>query len=75
MRETYVRPPLLAREPRPRWMTVWPLRLLALLLVAALAYGFILLLRTVLNPNDEGGGIGALRPASAAVTRSAQGHR
>jgi hypothetical protein len=71
VRETYVRPPLVARELRSRWLTVWPLRVLAVVLVALLAWGFILLLRVVLKPADEGGGIGAL----ARPTSSAQGHR
>jgi hypothetical protein len=71
VRETYVRPPLLGREPRSRTLTVWPLRVLVLILLAALVWGFILLLRFLLKPQDEGGGIGALR----ATQVSSQRHR
>jgi hypothetical protein len=39
-REDYVRPPLLASEPAPRWHAVWRFRVLAIL--AILLFGFLL---------------------------------
>jgi hypothetical protein len=63
-----VRPPLVGRELRSRTLTVWSLRVVALVLLAALVWGFILLLRFVLKPQDEGGGIGAIaRPAATST--------
>jgi hypothetical protein len=37
-RESYVRPPLLAREPRPRWQQVWPFRAAVLIALALLVW-------------------------------------
>jgi hypothetical protein len=73
MRETYVRPPLLGREPRSRWVTVWPLRVVALVLLALLAWGFVLLIKHILDPAAQAPGISLGRVA--AVAPSAQGHR
>ena len=42
MGESYVRPPLIAREPAPRWHAVWRFRVTALaLLVLAVIAGYI----------------------------------
>jgi hypothetical protein len=44
-REDYVRPPVLAREPAPRWQAVWRFRavaILAVLLMGFLLYEFVL---------------------------------
>jgi hypothetical protein len=40
--EQYVRPPLVAREPQPRWLVVWRFRVTALaLLVLVVIAGYI----------------------------------
>ena len=42
MGEQYVRPPLVGREPTPRWLVVWRFRVTALaLLVLAVIAGYI----------------------------------
>ena len=57
MRETYVRPPLMAREPRPRWVTVWPLRLLTLVIFALLLYAAIKFIGPLISPTEQTPGI------------------
>ena len=42
MGESYVRPPLVAREPAPRWLAIWRFRATAVaLLVLAVIVGYI----------------------------------
>ena len=67
MRETYVRPPLLGREPTSRALAVWPFRIVALLLLALLTWGFVLLVKAVLNPEAQAPGLGAQRPTASAA--------
>ncbi len=38
MRETYVRPPLVAREATASWIILWRFRLVALLLIAVVVW-------------------------------------
>lgn len=64
-----MRPPLIGREPRSRALTVWPFRILALLLLALLTWGFVLLVKTVLNPEGQAPGLGAARPIASAAPR------
>ena len=76
MRETYVRPPLLGREPHSRWMTVWPFRVLALVLLALLTWGFVVLIQHLLNPGAQAPGINSLpRLSTSAGSLSGEGHR
>lgn len=42
MADRYVRPPLLAREPAPKWRAVWRFRLYGLLVMALLLAGLFL---------------------------------
>ena len=56
-----MRPPLVGREPRSRALTVWPFRVLALILLALLTWGFVVLVKAVLNPDAQAPGIGASR--------------
>jgi hypothetical protein len=42
MGEQYVRPPLIGREPTPRWLVIWRFRATALaLLVLAVILGYV----------------------------------
>lgn len=63
-REDYIRPPLLAREPRSRLVTVWRFRLLALVLLAALAFLVLYVARNLIN--TEQNPTFGLRPAGHA---------
>jgi hypothetical protein len=66
--EPYVRPPLLAREPLPRWVEVWRFRTL-LLLVLLVAFTVLLLVyRQVTGANEQDPGLQAL--ALSLVRRS-----
>jgi hypothetical protein len=57
--EHYVRPPLVPREPAPRWVAVWRFRLLALALLAVLVLLALLLYRQVSGANDQDPGLEA----------------
>jgi hypothetical protein len=62
-REDYVRPPVLAREPTPRWVDRWRFRLVAIVITLLLAYMVFAIARhfvqTEQNPTF-GVGLGAL---------------
>lgn len=64
-----MRPPLLGREARSRALTVWPFRVLALILLALLTWGFVVLVKAVLNPDAQAPGIGASRAVSQVLRR------
>jgi hypothetical protein len=63
--DRYVRPPLLAKEPPSRWAAVWRFRLLALLLLAALALAVLFIARNLIN-TEQNPTFGTL-PAPSAV--------
>ena len=67
MTERWVSPPLVPREPAPRWVAVWRFRLGALLLLALLVLAVVLLYRQLSGANAQDPGIGALPPAPAVV--------
>ena len=66
MSERWVSPPLVPREPAPRWIAVWRFRLGALLVLALLVLAVFLLYRQLTGANAQDPGIGALpSPAPA----------
>lgn len=73
MAEDYVRPPLLADEPRSPRATTWRFRLVFALLLAAMVAGVVLLIRDLTTSSGEGSpgvnhqGAGAPVSVSAAV--------
>ncbi len=69
MAEQYVRPPLFAREPAPAWIAVWRFRIVALVVLALLALGVVLLFRQLTGANAQDPGIGALAATLASSVR------
>ena len=65
VRETYVRPPLVAREATPEWVARWRFRIVALLLTAVLVWLGFLLFQKVSGASDQDPGVEA---ASVRVT-------
>ena len=65
--DRYVRPALVAREPASRWATVWRFRLVALIVLLALALGVLFIARNLIN-TEQNPTFGTLRPASVTVT-------
>ena len=61
MRERWVHPPVVAREPAPAWIAVWRFRLLALVLLALLVLAAVLVFRQLTGANAQDPGIDALR--------------
>ena len=61
MRERWVHPPVVAREPAPAWIAVWRFRLLALALLALLVLAAVLVFRQLTGANAQDPGIDALR--------------
>jgi hypothetical protein len=62
-----VRPPLVAREPPSRLAAVWRFRVVALLVLVALALGVLYIARHLID-TEQNPTFGTLRPAAAAVT-------
>jgi hypothetical protein len=56
--ETWVRPPVVAREAPPAWRARWRFRLLALLLLALLAAGAVQAVRVLGGATAQDPGIG-----------------
>ncbi len=69
MAERYVRPPLLAVEPKSPQLALWRFRLLAGLLLALLTIAFVLIFVRVsgIGAEDPGFGIGLGRPATTGL--------
>ena len=67
-RESYVRPPVLAREPLPRWVGVWRFRLLILIVTLLLAWATVVIAKHFVNTeqNPTTSIPGALATATAA---------
>jgi len=66
-RESYVRPPLLAREPRPHWVGVWRFRLIIIVVTLLLAWAVLVITRHFVQTeqNPTTGIPGALAVATA----------
>ena len=64
--EPYVRPPIVAREPAPRWVAVWRFRLIVLILGAALALVVALVVLHFVNTEQNPDFGTAPAPAPAA---------
>ena len=52
-REDYVRPPVLAREPAPRWIATWRFRLVAIVIMLVLAYAVFVLAKHFVNTEQN----------------------
>jgi hypothetical protein len=65
--DRYVRPPLLAKEPPSRWASVWRFRLVALIVLAALALGVLYIARNLIN-TEQNPTFGTLRASSSVLT-------
>jgi hypothetical protein len=65
--DTYVRPPLIAKEPPSRWAAVWRFRLVALIILAALALGVLYIARHLIN-TEQNPTFGTLRAQSTVLT-------
>jgi len=53
--DDYVRPPLVGREPTPRWHGVWRFRLAALVIVLLLAWVVLIVTRHFVNTEQNPG--------------------
>jgi hypothetical protein len=68
-REQYVRPPLVAREPRSTRAAVWRVRVLGVVLaVLTLLFLIWLMLKVSGVTNGEDPGLGGLQPPSGTVS-------
>ena len=71
VRERYVRPPLVAREPAPRWHAVWRFRIAALVIALLLAWLVLIITRhfvqTEQNPTFGASAPPAARPAAVSL--------
>ena len=65
MREQWVRPPVVAREPAPAWRATWRFRLIALLLLALLVAGGIQLFRVLSGATAQDPGLEAAEPVAS----------
>jgi len=57
MRESYVHPVTSGSEPGPAWLPVWRFRLVALLLLAALALGTVKLVQVMQGSTRQDPGV------------------
>jgi hypothetical protein len=64
--DRYVRPPLVAKEPPSRWLAVWRFRLIALLILAALALVVLWVTRHLIN-TEQNPTFGTLRAPVSVV--------
>ncbi|HVE99201.1 MAG TPA: hypothetical protein VNA12_08485 [Mycobacteriales bacterium] len=59
MGESYVRPVVAGREPRPAWIGVWRFRVVVVLLIVLIAWGSLEFFRRYVDPNrSQDPGIG-----------------
>jgi hypothetical protein len=63
----YVRPPLVAREPAPRWHSVWRFRLAALVIILMLAWLVLVIARHFVN-TEQNPGFGTAPAPSISAT-------
>lgn len=75
MAEDYVRPPILAVEPRSRRAAVWRFRIVLGLILLALAAGIVLVIRAITSSNDNGGAVGIARPTTVTTGQVAAAGR
>ena len=68
MADRYVRPPLLAREPPPRWRAVWRFRLLGLVVMALLLGGLFLAFQALSETASQDPGLNSLGPLAPSLT-------
>ena len=62
--DSYVRPPLVAREATPPWVALWRFRLVILLVLGALVLIGFLAFRQLSGANAQDPGVGAAGPVS-----------
>ena len=68
-RELYVRPPLVAREPRSRRVAVWRVRMVGIVLALVTMLALLWLLLKVSGvTNGEDPGLGGLQPPSGTLS-------
>ena len=70
MGEPYLRPPLVAREPTPRWVGVWRFRFAALAVLLLLTFLVLHVVRGFVQ-TEQDPGIGAPAPRDAVMTAPA----
>ena len=70
MADRYVRPPLLAREPPPRWRAVWRFRLLGLVVIAVLLAGLFLAFQALSESTSQDPGLNSLGRAAHSLGRA-----
>jgi hypothetical protein len=58
--ERWVHPPVVGREPQPAWIALWRFRLVALVVLALLVWGAVLVFRQFTGANAQDPGIEAL---------------
>jgi hypothetical protein len=73
--ETWVRPPVVAREAPPAWRARWRFRVVALLLLAVLAAGAVQLVRVLGGATAQDPGIGTEAAAPVTTGPAGSGHR
>ena len=67
VRDRYVRPPIVAREPAPRWVAKWRFRIVSLIIGATLTVVTALVVLHFVNTEQNPSFGGAGRPAAAAA--------
>jgi hypothetical protein len=65
MREPYVRPPLVPREPAPGWIAVWRFRLVAVVLLVVLVLIGYRAFRKFSGATDQDPGVNSMRTTAA----------
>jgi hypothetical protein len=65
MGEPYVRPPLVAREPTPRWLVVWRFRVTALALLVLVAILGFIAFQHLSGATSQDPGLSSLRAVSS----------
>jgi hypothetical protein len=64
-RETWVSPPVVAREATPAWVAVWRFRLLAIALLAVFVWVLYQVFQQYSGANSQDPGLDALGPLAA----------
>ncbi len=72
MADRYVRPPLIAREPPPKWRAVWRFRLLGLLEVALLLAGLFLAFQALSETTAQDPDLNSLELSSLDLSEPAR---
>ncbi|MDX6287549.1 MAG: hypothetical protein QOG53_3034 [Frankiales bacterium] len=61
MHENYVRPPIVGREPAPRWVALWRFRIITLIIAIALGAGVALLMLKYVVHTEQNPSFGSTR--------------